>query len=74
MRPFPGEDFSKIKPSFWFTWRVALRVTCFIAPPPPRRFFFGSPLGSLALGDQSHRGIDGRASRQFRAAPQRRIP
>src|SRR4051812_11827800 len=27
----PAEDFSKIRPSFWFTWRVALRVMCFIA-------------------------------------------
>src|SRR5208283_1442052 len=33
----PGEDFSKIKPSFWLTWRVALRMIGFIAPPP-RRF------------------------------------
>ncbi len=31
----PGDDFSKIRPSFWLTWRVALRVMCFIAPPLP---------------------------------------
>src|SRR5271170_1489422 len=27
----PAEDFSKIKPSFWLTWSVALRIVCFIA-------------------------------------------
>src|ERR1700733_14202085 len=27
---FPGDDFSKIRPSFWLIWRVALRVMCFI--------------------------------------------
>src|ERR1700688_1588598 len=30
----PGEDFSKIRPSFWLTWVVALRIGCFIEPPP----------------------------------------
>src|SRR5579883_630722 len=32
---FPGEDFSKISPSSWLVWRVALRSgNLFIAPPP----------------------------------------
>src|SRR5579864_4436215 len=30
---FPGEDFSKISPSFWLTWRVAF-LTWLTAPPP----------------------------------------
>src|SRR5689334_697684 len=30
----PGDDFSKMRFSFWLMWRVALRVMCFIAPPP----------------------------------------
>src|SRR5712691_7544139 len=31
---FPAPDFSKTRPSFWLTCRVALRVICFTASPP----------------------------------------
>src|SRR5580704_1071544 len=34
---FPAEDFSKIRPSFWLTWRLAFLLTGFIAPPLPHR-------------------------------------
>ena len=34
---FPGDDFSKIRPSFWLTCRVALRGMCVTGSPPARR-------------------------------------
>jgi hypothetical protein len=70
----PGDDFSKIKPSFWLMWRVALRVMCFVIAHHLvlcRLLHARTDRSLSATSPTAVSIID--ACRQLRAAPKRRV-